>query len=517
MTSKRLKIVLLGGLALVVVLGLGLFLWARAVLAGDGVRTAVESQLTRALGQPVTIGRLGVSILPRVTMDLSDVTIGKPARITIRTLHVGTAFGALLSRRIEHASVRLTGARIELPLPPLGAIPTRPSAEAPPATRPPVELVSIDDIALSDVEVVSGGRTLRADVAVVPHGAGFTVRRLVLSAGQTRVSVTGEIASLAGPTGDLALTASGLNVLELAAFVTDFSGAAGLASASAPAPRAGAMNLAVSIDAGRASFGALTVERLKGRARVTSTGVTIDPIAFGVFGGTYDGAMTLTPGRTPTIRLTAKISNVDVASAMAFAGTPGQITGRAAGTLDLSGRGSAVDRLLESARGTARIEVTDGTIAGLGLVRTVVLAGSMRADSQRQITGGTTEPFSRLAAVFDVASGEARTDDLRFESKDLSLAAVGSLRLDGRAVDFAGPVQLSDELSKQAGQDLLRYTAKDGRVTIPVTVSGPVDHLAVRVGMTDLAKRAIGNRASEELKKGILKGLGQIIKKEPSP
>ncbi len=517
MKSKRLKVVLLGGLALVVVLGLGLFLWARAVLAGDGVRTAVESQLTRALGQPVTIGRLGVSILPRVTMDLSDVTIGKPARITIRTLHVGTAFGALLSRRIEHASVRLTGARIELPLPPLGAIPTRPSAEAPPATRPPVELVSIDDIALSDVEVVSGGRTLRADVAVVPHGAGFTVRRLVLSAGQTRVSVTGEIASLAGPTGDLALTASGLNVLELAAFVTDFSGAAGLAS-SAPAPRAGAMNLAVSIDADRASFGALTVERLTGRARVTSTAVTIDPIAFGVFGGGYDGAMTLTPGRTPTIRLTAKISNVDVASAMTFAGTPGQITGRAAGTLDLSGRGSSVDRLLESARGTARIELTDGTIAGLGLVRTVVLAGSMRADSQRQIAGaGTTEPFSRLAAVFDVASGEARTGDLRFESKNLSLTAVGGLRLDGHAVDFAGPVQLSDELSKQAGQDLLRYTAKDGRVTIPVTVSGPVDHLAVRLGVSDLARRAIANRAREELKKGILKGLGKIIKKELSP
>jgi uncharacterized protein involved in outer membrane biogenesis len=513
MRSKRLRVVLIGGLLLVVALGAGLFLWARAVLAGDGVRTTVESQLTRALGQPVTIGRLGVSIFPRVTMDLSDVTIGKPARITIRTLHVGTAFRALLSRRIERADLRVAGARIELPLPPLGAAPAKPSAEAPPATRPPVELVSIDEIALADVEVVSGGRTLRADVAMVPHGAGVTIRRLVLSAGPARVTVTGEITSLAGPTGDLALTASGLNVLELAAFVTDFSGAAGLAaSASAPAARPGAMNLAVSIDADRASFGALTIERLKGRARVTSAAVTIDPIAFGVFDGTYDGAMTLTPGRTPTIRLSAKIAKIDVASAMTFAGTPGQITGRAAGTLDLTGRGTSVERLLESARGTARLEVTDGTIAGLGLVRTVVLAGSMREASQRQITAGTTEPFSRLAASFDVAAGEARTDDLRFESKNLLLSAVGGLRLDGRSVEFAGPVQLSDELSKQAGQDLLRYTQKDGRVTIPVTVSGPVDHLAVRVGMTELAKRAIANRASEELKKGILKGLRKIIK-----
>lgn len=510
MRSTRLGKILLGGVLLVVVLGLGLFLWARAVLACDGVRVAVESQLTRALGQPVTIGGLSVSILPRVTMDLSDVTIGKPARITIRTLHVGTAFGALLSRRIEHASVRLSGARIELPLPQLGAAPARPSAEAPLATRPPVELVSIDEIALSDVVVVSAGRTLRADATFVPHGAGFTIRHMVLSAAQARVTIGGEIRDLAGPSGDLTLTANGLNVLDLAAFVSDFSGGAGLRSSASP--RTSSMNLGVAVDAGRASFGTLTIENLKGRARLTSSSLTIDPIRFGVFDGTYDGAMTLTPGLTPTIRLKAKIAGVDVAGAMAFAGTPGKITGRAAGTLDLSGRGSSVDGLLESARGTAHIEVTDGTIAGLGLVRTVVLAGSMRTDSQRQITRGTTEPFSRLAAAFDVASGQARTDGLRFESKDLSLVAVGGLQLDGRSVDFAGPLQLSDELSKQAGQDLLRYTQKNGRVTIPVTISGPVDQLAVRVGMSDLAKRALGNRAAEELKKGILKGLGKIIK-----
>jgi uncharacterized protein involved in outer membrane biogenesis len=107
-------------LALTVLLilgGLGLALLARSVLTGDNVRAAVASQLASAIGQPVTIGELGASIYPRVTMELTDVRIGQPANVQLRQVHVGTDFRALLSRRIDHAAMRVTGARIELPLP----------------------------------------------------------------------------------------------------------------------------------------------------------------------------------------------------------------------------------------------------------------------------------------------------------------------------------------------------------------------------------------------------------------
>src|SRR5262245_54722125 len=98
-------------LALLAVLGrVGLAILARRVLTGDNVRAAVASQIASAIGQPVTIGGLGASIYPRVTMDLSDVGIGQPTRIQLHKVHVGTDFRALLSRRIEHASVLVDGA-----------------------------------------------------------------------------------------------------------------------------------------------------------------------------------------------------------------------------------------------------------------------------------------------------------------------------------------------------------------------------------------------------------------------
>ena len=110
------KKVLIGVALLLAVAAGGVYAWAHAIFASDTVRSAVESQLSAALGQPVRVGSMGATIFPRVTMTLNDVRIGEPARITATRLDVGTAFRALLSRRIEQGSVTLVGARVELPV-----------------------------------------------------------------------------------------------------------------------------------------------------------------------------------------------------------------------------------------------------------------------------------------------------------------------------------------------------------------------------------------------------------------
>ena len=505
--SRPVKFLLIGT-AIVGVLGIGLYFWARSVLTGDRVRDTVAAQLSSALGQPVTIGSVGVSIFPRVMMDLSDVTIGKPARITVKELHVGTPFWALLSRRIENADFTLDGGRIQLPLPAFGG--ATPAGE--PAGEPPVKIVSIDEIRLKDVEVTSGGRTVRADATLALQGAGLTIARFALTAGTTSVNVTGDISDLSGPTGKLAVRATGLDVPALAAFLDDFSSGAGPSGGSSGSKSKSAMNLTISLEADRAAFGDLSVTSLSGQARVTPEAITIDPIRFGLFSGTYDGTMRLTLGTTPAFRLKARVAKVNVDEIMTFTGNPGVMTGTAAAALDVSGRGTTAERVIASTNGTTRLDVTDGTVTKLGLVRTVIVATSGRAGAGTT-SGSGSEKFSKLGATFNIANGVAKTDDMRFESPDVLLAAVGTVQLDGRNVQLSGPLQLSDELSQQAGRDLVRYTAQDGRVTVPVTVEGPVDNLKVGVGLTDLARRAVTNKATEEIKKGILSGLKKIIKK----
>ena len=224
-----LKKVLLGAFVLILLLSIGLFLWARAVFTHDYVRTALAEQLSKALGQPVRVETIAATIYPRVTVNLGRVSIGEPARIHVQTLHVGTDFGALLSRRIEHARLELSGARVELPLPDF-AIGSGSTAGS--SGTPPVEIVSIDEVVLRGVEIVSGGRTLTGDVEVVPDGKGVTLRRVALVADKAAIDITGRISDLSGPVGNVAIKAGALNVDRLLAFANDFATGAGMGAAA---------------------------------------------------------------------------------------------------------------------------------------------------------------------------------------------------------------------------------------------------------------------------------------------
>jgi uncharacterized protein involved in outer membrane biogenesis len=499
------KKVLIGVVLLLVVVAGGLYFWAHAILASETVRTAVESQLASALGQPVRIGSMGATIFPRVTMTLNDVRIGEPARITAARLDVGTALRALLSRRIEQGSVTLVGARVELPLPSFAASESAATPET--SSSAPVEIVSVDEITLDDVEIVSGGRTLRGSIEMAVTGRRLDIRRADFTAEGTPISVTGRIDDPSGPTGELAIRAATLDVLRLVSFASDFSAGgipSGATPSSPPLPDGVPMNLELSLETERAVLGTLVLDALAGSAKVTDEAITLDPIAFGAFGGKAKGSLALTLADTPSFRLAASLSGLDLDSLTTFAGHPNLITGRLDGRVEVSGRGTTPDLVIRSTIGTARVDATDGSVKGLGLVRAVVLAGSMRADSQAQAMGASsTEPFTRMGATLNLAGGTASTKDLQFESKDLLLNAGGTFRLDGSNVDLAGKVQLSDALTAQAGRDLVRYTAEQGRVTLPASIGGSADALQVRIDTGAVLKRAITNRANEEIKKAL--------------
>jgi AsmA protein len=519
-----LRKVLLGVFLLIVLISIGLSLWVRAVFTEDTVRTALAGQLSKALGQPVKVGSIAATIFPRVTVNLEHVSIGEPVRIQIQTLHVGTNFRALVSRRIEHARLALSGAHVELPLP---AFSIGSGSASTSSSKLPVEIVSIDAIVLRDVEIVSGGHTLTGDVEVVPEGAGFALRKAALTADKATIEATGQITDLSGPVGNVAIKAGALNIDQLLAFANHFATGIGMGTspAASSAPRGATsrqarpagvppMNLTLSLSADRATIGTLTLDKLSGKARITADAMTLEPIGFGMLGGRYDGSLVFTLGAVPDLMLNATLAGVDMAAATAFAGSPGTITGRLSGKINLTSRGMEASSVMKAARGTARVDIVDGVVKNLGLVRTIVVATSGRSDNAGIAAAGTSdEPFTKLGATLTIANGTASTQDLRFESKDLLLGAGGTVRLDGSGIDLAGQVQLSDQLSSQAGRDLVRYTQERGRVTLPATITGSANAPHVQIDIASVAKRALTNRANEEAQKALKQGLGRLFKK----
>ena len=525
-----LKKIVLAVAVLVVVGSLGLLVWARSVFSQDAVRTTIAAKLSEALGQPVTIGGIGASVYPTVAVDLDKLSIGPKDNITVGTLRIATDFRALLSRRIEHGSMRLSRARIQLPLP---AFKT-PSESQPPApanatpTAAPVEIVSIDEIVLNDVEIVSNGRTLRGDIEVVPDGKGLIVKKVSLTADKATVNVSGRITDLSGPAGELTVKAGVLDMNQLLAFLSDFSknaaGTTASASTSAPSARpaapasssvgAAGLNMTLTVDADRATIGTLSLDKLSAKAKVTPAGMTLDPASFGLFGGRYEGTLALTLAAVPEFRLKARVSAVDVAAAAAFVGNPGVITGRLSGDVDIAGRGLDPKSVQQSARGTIRMDIANGIVKNLGLVQSVVVATSMRSDASSQPSGSRDEAFTHLGGTMTIAHGEGSTQNLQLQAKDVGLNLAGVVRLDGSAVDLKGQAQLSEALTQQAGKDLVRYTAEQGRVTLPVTIGGSAENLKVHLDTAELAKRAIKNRSVEETHKAIDRTLNTFFKKK---
>jgi uncharacterized protein involved in outer membrane biogenesis len=260
----------------------------------------------------------------------------------------------------------------------------------------------------------------------------------------------------------------------------------------------------MTIDADRATFGDLTLDKVSAKARIAPDGLLLDPITFGVFGGQYDGSLDLTLDDPPAFDLDARLTGVGMPAVMTFAGTPGLVTGTMAGTLALKGSGTAADAVLKTAHGTASVNLSDGTVKGLGLVRGIVLATSGREDSKANLNTTTAdEPFTSLTGTLAIANGTATTNDLAFESKDLSLAAAGTVALDGSAIDVKGQVLLSQELTAQAGRDFQRLASEQGRIRLPVTITGSAQNPQVRIDVANAAKRAITNKANEEINRAI--------------
>jgi hypothetical protein len=226
--------------------------------------------------------------------------------------------------------VRLSKARVELPLPAFGGATPGTGDEA---SGAPVEIVSIDEIVLNDVEIVSGSRTLHGDIEASIEGPGLVLRSIDLRADDTSITATGQITDLSAPAGELTIKAGALNLDKLLGFATDFAGGTGTGGAivhRAARNRRSAMNIAVTLEAPNASMGGLTLAKLAGRARLTPDSIVVDPVSFGLFGGRYEGrCRQMSPAARR--RSAGTCCRTSTSPQPRHRGTPGVVTGRLSG------------------------------------------------------------------------------------------------------------------------------------------------------------------------------------------
>ena len=469
--------------------------------SGDGLRRAIEQQASSWLGQPVTIGRARAGIFPRTSIRLGDVRVGNPARLTLGDVDVSTDFRELLSRRIQDATVTVSNSRIELPLPsvPIGGDTS--SATAPSGSGAgSVEIVSVRTIALDDIVIVSRGKEVRLSAESALAGNRLTLRRFSARSGTTTLDADGEIDLAPSIDARVKVKANKLDVDELLALADAFTPpqqSTGAGRASAPA------KIAAKVSAETATAGGVEVRQFATDLEVNGDRVALAPLTFQLFGGRYQGSMSAQLGKALALTIKSRLQDLDVAQLAAFGGSPNSISGTLTGAGTFSGSGADVAGVLRSARGMGTATISDGTIQRLNLVRTVVLFfGRPASDSPEG-----SDRFERIDADFSLANRVFRADALSMRSRDADIVGSGTLDVDSQALDGRLDLSLSEELSKQAGTDLIRFTREGNRVVLPARLGGTIASPRITIDAAAAAKRGLRNEVQRRLK-GILGAFG---------
>jgi uncharacterized protein involved in outer membrane biogenesis len=485
------KILIIGAAAIVVVLlvaTLGLY-W---FLSGDGIRRALEQQATSWLGQPVRIKAAGAQLFPRPGIALSGVEVGEPVQLTLSSVDLSTDLRALLNRRVEDATLVISDSTMQLPL--TFAIPAEGSSTTQePAADGGIEVVSVRQISLRDVRILSRGREVRVSADSSLTGSHLTLEEFTAESGRTSLRVTGE--AVLEPTIDATLQAKAnkIDIDELLALAEAFTPERRTARRTAP-PKP--MKVVADISADTATAAGVEVTQFTTSMSFDGDRIALSPMTFGLFGGRYEGSLNARLGDNLSVTLQSQLQGLNVAQLAAFGGSPDTVSGTLSGSGTFSAQGADMAAALASASGKGAASIVDGAIKRLDLVRTVVLFFGRPAPD----TAAASDEFERMDVNFSLARQVFSAETFSMRSRDADIAGSGTLALETGALAGTLEMTLSDELSAQAGTDLARYTQRGGRIVLPARLGRTLEQPRLTIDASAALKRGIQNELERRLK-----------------
>ena len=484
-----------GVAALIVVVAAGAAYW---FFARDGFRQALEAQATAWLGHPVRISAARVQFLPRLAVQLRDIRVGEPVRLTLDEVDLASDLRPLVNGRIENADLAISGSAIDLPLP--FGLPQGPGRDATANSGASVRIVSIKSIALRSVRLRSRGREIVVSADSAYGGTALALNSFTAESGGTTLKAEGLMVLSPRIDARINAVANRLDLDELLALADAFAPSAdGSVRDARQSPR-----VAASISADEATAGGVKVRNFATTLVRDGNSVSLSPLQFEAFGGRYASSIQARVGTQLSGTIESKIENIDVAQLAAFGGSPDSVTGTLSGAGKFAGSGADFAQMLRNASGSGSASIVNGSIRRLNLVRTVVLFFGRPAPD----AGESTDRFDRLDTRFSLADRVVKAEPLSLNAPDADMTGSGTLNLETDALDGRVDVRLSEALSRQAGTDLFRYTREGNRIVLPAAIGGTLTNPRLTINVGAAAQRGLRNEVERRMK-GILDGLGR--------
>jgi uncharacterized protein involved in outer membrane biogenesis len=529
----RRLLLLLGGVPATLIL---LVLGALAAVNSKPARLRIANALSGALGQPVVIRGLSVSLLPFPALSASDVRVGgadgsaaadstAAPGVFLPELRVVPRLSSLLpGRPLTVDRVELTRAVIAVRRDTLGrwVLPVPPVRGADSAAQVSrSRSVALNDLQLHDgtLRVIDDRlRTARGTPSVTSisgieatmrAGAGrVVIPRLTGRLGGTAVNGATQI----GPEGaELRLQIPSIEAADLPLLFAlaglepnralTISGKAPL-SMVITAPRGSADHTVV----GKASIERATLGRLPLQAVATSfrfnRGIlTLDPLTFTTYRGRQRGVVTVdVTGPTAMYSVRTSIEGLDMNEALsATTRMKDFLVARAGAAGTVSGRGHTAAEVQRNIAGTVQFKLSNGVLKRFPLLATINQALGLTSGS------GSDTRFEDLHGTAQLGGGKAQLRQLSVTAGELSFAGTGVVDFDHQ-LDLHLIARLSPKAAGAIAQQanfIQRLQSANGEITFPVTIRGTTDNPKFGVDLRSMAeqqvKQELGRRLEELL------------------
>lgn len=191
------------------------------------------------------------------------------------------------------------------------------------------------------------------------------------------------------------------------------------------------------------------------------------------------------PSHSLVSAVNAHLKELKVKDSRAFNGT---LVGEILLSLPLGGEAPATHAL----SGNGKLSAKDGTLTNVDLVSKIQLLTGLIGLPKEQSSGATT--FKTLETEFKLAGGIAEIQRLFLSNPLMEAAGGGKMSLASAALDLGLEVALAPDVSARTGSGKAATFFKDsqGRIVVPLKITGPVREPSVSLDSSKVIKKGIG-------------------------
>lgn len=250
----------------------------------------------------------------------------------------------------------------------------------------------------------------------------------------------------------------------------------------------------LTIDAAGAKYRKMSIGKSTAAVHLKDGKLTLDVSDITMYRGSGKGTVTVdVTGDAAAVNVNGSMSGVEIGPLLRDAGGGGSVDGSGSFTVSATARGNSERDLVGTLTGKSSFRVSGGSLSGVDL-------GGMLKNTASAFSGGGATTIERASGNFAIRNGIMTNRDLSVSTSSIDATGSGTVNLPGRSLNF----RIEPKLMA-------------GIVTVPVTVSGPWDHVSYTPDLAGIAKgivtapvNAIGDAAGGVSKVG--QGVGGAIK-----